>query len=494
MATFSTPSSTPHGAETGPTSRTGAPADASRAPLAGGPQPGPEALLRLQRLAGNRVVQRWLDARRCVARASASQADTAARFHEVVPILAADVKRTGDTIRGMLPLGRLKSGKEEFSNRLEWLVDQLTWVTHAMVWALRLADEAQAGGPDSAKKFAEAGTHLTAAMFGARAVSILLVYDAFYYEVLNAFPAPTEWHLADGPRDGALNAHRYLDPILANLSTRSPVRVEAAVDELLDYDWGWAFGQLRDTTQEEIEAHHRVVGWINIAALAWTAFDLWLAGKAIPGGRIKPPGGVGGGAAVATVLTSAQSVEALRRLVALGLLNAPKLVKHLGGGTVGGQTPKPIETSTKGGTGGEPPKPSGEKPVAEAEGTAKAEPSSPPPAPETGPLEGEKSFDVYRRNGQKITDIDSIEGNVLWEEKSAVNAGDVKAWIRDEITRKVELYLEARQRLPPFYRNAKIGFRFSRVPKEAFWDRVIAEIERLQAQHPDIILDPEVVY
>jgi hypothetical protein len=62
----------------------------------------------------------------------------------------------------------------------------------------------------------------------------------------------------------------------------------------------------------------------------------------------------GGGAAVAaTVLTSAESAEALRRLAALGILTAPGLVKHLSGSVGGGQAPpKPVQASSKAGPQG----------------------------------------------------------------------------------------------------------------------------------------------
>ncbi len=253
----------------------------------------PAAVLQLQRVVGNRAVRRWLGAPRRVARATGAPAETAQRVHEVIPVLAADVRRMNDTIKQMLPRGRFNLEAAPFVRRLDWLVDQLTWVTHAMGWAIRLADEAKAGGPDSGKKLAEAGIQLTAAIFGARAVSILLAYDAFHYEVAHAYNLPKDKHLADRPRDGALMAHKYLDLALANLSTRSPVRVDAAVDELLSYNWRWAFSQMVDETQEEIAAHARLEAWLNIVMLAWSAFDIWLASAGAAGGAAASRASVG---------------------------------------------------------------------------------------------------------------------------------------------------------------------------------------------------------
>ncbi|MFL6118430.1 hypothetical protein, partial [Actinophytocola sp.] len=107
-----------------------------------------------------------------------------------------------------------------------------------------------------------------------------------------------------------------------------------------------------------IEAHLRFAGWLHVAMLAWTAFDIWMLpvlGAPPRGGgggspRIGGMGGMGGATATATVsvLSSAEVVAALRRLVATGAVKAPELVKLLGGRTGELQAPpKPIEASGK---------------------------------------------------------------------------------------------------------------------------------------------------
>jgi hypothetical protein len=484
----------------------------------------PEAALRLQRLAGNRAVGRWLGSTRGMAGAVDAPAEATERFHEVIPELAADVRRLNETIKQLLPRGRFKVGADEFVRRLDWLVGQLTWVTHAMGWARRLADEAKAGGPERANQLAAAGTHLTAAIFGARAVSILLAYDAFLYEEQNAYSAARldEQSLASSARNGALMAHRSLDPALANLSTRSPVRVDAAVAELLSYNWGWAFNQMKADRDDAIEAHARVERWLHIAMLVQMAFDIWTlaaAGRSGGGGGAPRIGGMGGGGAAvaATVLTSAESAEALRRLAALGILTAPAFVKHLSGSAAGQATPKPMETSTKEGTGGEPAAGSVDTPAAakadakaKAEAQAQAEPKAKPEtdrtkttdksagkaagtaAAQTGPLEGERNYKVFERGGRELTDIDHFEGKTMWEDKSAVNASNIVEWVAEEVTRKFELYLRARERLPSFYRDANIGFRFSHTPKQKFWDAVMNEIDRLRKLHPDVKIEVQI--
>jgi hypothetical protein len=108
------------------------------------------------------------------------------------------------------------------------------------------------------------------------------------------------------------------------------------------------------------------------------------------------------------------------------------------------------------------------------------------PLQASGPLDGKRDENVYDSSGNLITDIDSIEGDTLWEEKSAVSATDIPAWVAEHITEKFEAYLRARAQLPPFYVNAAIGFRFQYAVKidlaTAIWD----EIERLRAAHPDV--------
>ncbi|NBE81923.1 hypothetical protein GVV04_13200 [Micromonospora sp. NEAU-HG-1] len=63
-----------------------------------------------------------------------------------------------------------------------------------------------------------------------------------------------------------------------------------------------------------------------------------------------------------------------------------------------------------------------------------------------GCLEGERDYDVYDpESGDRITDIDHIEGGVLWEEKSAI-FGD-ESWLNKHVNKKLDAYLRARQHL-----------------------------------------------
>jgi hypothetical protein len=63
--------------------------------------------------------------------------------------------------------------------------------------------------------------------------------------------------------------------------------------------------------------------------------------------------------------------------------------------------------------------------------------------------------------GRTITDIDRVEGGVLWEEKSATTAQNIDNWVRKHVDRKFQAYLEARQHLEG-YEDAPIGFRFTK--------------------------------
>ena len=85
------------------------------------------------------------------------------------------------------------------------------------------------------------------------------------------------------------------------------------------------------------------------------------------------------------------------------------------------------------------------------------------PLQAAGPLEGRTNVLVDdRRTGKRITDIDKIEDDTLWEEKSAVSAPDINAWVDLHITQKCKAYVEARKHPPlfPYYENAPIGFEF----------------------------------
>ncbi len=136
----------------------------------------------------------------------------------------------------------------------------------------------------------------------------------------------------------------------------------------------------------------------------------------------------------------------------------------------------------------------------EVEGGIRGAPSpesAPLAEPTRGRLEGERDYKVRdpANPGREITDIDHIEGNTLWEDKSAVNGIDQRSgvdrtseWIARHITTKFTRILEARQYLPG-YEQAQIGFHFTRSGADpAFRAAVEAEIGRLQTAYRDVVL------
>ena len=112
-----------------------------------------------------------------------------------------------------------------------------------------------------------------------------------------------------------------------------------------------------------------------------------------------------------------------------------------------------------------------------------------------GPLEGKTNFLVTEPAdpGRSVTDIDRIEGNTLWEEKTAVEArnritgaDETARWVYENVTRKFARLLEARGYLPRYYEHAEIGFHFKTPGAEPnFRIAVETEIEALRAAHPD---------
>ncbi|TML21063.1 MAG: hypothetical protein E6G35_17990 [Actinobacteria bacterium] len=116
-------------------------------------------------------------------------------------------------------------------------------------------------------------------------------------------------------------------------------------------------------------------------------------------------------------------------------------------------------------------------------------PPAPKPKPPTGSLEGERDFVVDDPNvpGRTITDIDHIEGNTLWEEKSATRAGNIQDWVNKHIIRKFNSYLDARQYLPAFYHNARIGFRFTSPGMDPTLRSAIdSAVAQLRQAHPNV--------
>jgi hypothetical protein len=98
---------------------------------------------------------------------------------------------------------------------------------------------------------------------------------------------------------------------------------------------------------------------------------------------------------------------------------------------------------------------------------------------QVGPLEGRTNVDVYDPvTGRQITDIDLIEGMILWEDKTAINA----------INRLTGVD-RARLLLPAHYRDAAIGWRFLRPGVDpTFRAAVEGEASRLRIANPGVTL------
>lgn len=77
------------------------------------------------------------------------------------------------------------------------------------------------------------------------------------------------------------------------------------------------------------------------------------------------------------------------------------------------------------------------------------------------------------------------EDGVLWEEKSATNAGDIGRWVAKHIDKKFSSYLDARQYMVD-YEQAPIGFRFTSPGADpSFRYEVESAVERLRQANPN---------
>jgi hypothetical protein len=331
------------------------------------------------------------------------------------------------------------------AQELTWSVDQLGWAVQAAMEAIQLT---------AAGKFQEAGTTLTAAMAVAKAVATHLGYLQVAVSVEKAGKDL-------GVRVKVRTVREILHPYVMSARHPSPSESAKGVSELLDPANGFNFDfhSWVDELQDRAAANDRFLKWVGIIQLGLLALDIWMlpvAGAPRMGGGGGPIGAPAGGGVAVGAVASEEVLESLRRLAALGVLTAPALVKLIGGPSPAIQAPpKPMQTG--GGAGAH------------------------------GPLEGAVDHLVYDARGDLITDIDLIENDTLWEKKSATNAGDVKDWVAKHITEKFDAYLRARDRLPAYYKNAKIGFIFEGSPKAELWDAIMDEIERLQQLHPDTI-------
>lgn len=97
-------------------------------------------------------------------------------------------------------------------------------------------------------------------------------------------------------------------------------------------------------------------------------------------------------------------------------------------------------------------------------------------------------IDEPGNTGRTITDIDRPQDGVLWEQKSAVNAGDVNRWVNKHITDKIEAYIEARQHIAG-YEHAPVGVEFTRAGADpAFRAAVEKAVADLRIKHPDVTI------
>lgn len=102
-----------------------------------------------------------------------------------------------------------------------------------------------------------------------------------------------------------------------------------------------------------------------------------------------------------------------------------------------------------------------------------------------GPLDGEREYDVYDPvTKNRITDIDHIDGGVLWEEKSAL-FGD-ETWLTKQVDGKLTKYLQARKHMEG-YEQAPIGFRFTNPSVDPRFRAALEQrIQKLREENPGL--------
>jgi len=286
--------------------------------------------------------------------ASSTAAD---EFRAALDVQVRALANLAATIKKLVPEPSFETW--DIRDKLESYVDQLVWITEATARAAQLVAEGEASpGEAGERKFADAGTELTAAVFGLKAVAVLLTYDYYYYELIKQHSTAT-----DRAAMGVRTVHSSLDPVVSSLRLRQRDIVDMALSHLdsnFPADWAYDFSQIVDETNEQIEKDARIAAWINIAMLAWNLYDIWMlpvVGKPGGGGGVEPPqiGGIGGdgGAVVVgggSAAATADALAALGRLAAIGAITMPNTVKFLRGrGRTGGieAPPKAIEASTK---------------------------------------------------------------------------------------------------------------------------------------------------
>ena len=115
-----------------------------------------------------------------------------------------------------------------------------------------------------------------------------------------------------------------------------------------------------------------------------------------------------------------------------------------------------------------------------------------------GSLEGRTEYAFKDpATGQFISDVDRIEGGVLWEDKTAPGAQDAKAWAQSQVYDKLQKYVrgQAVSKELAEYREAPIGLRLD-APidiEPELRDAVEEVIARFQRENPDVDVRVEYV-
>jgi hypothetical protein len=278
-------------------------------------------------------------------------AATAYRLRQVILTLGNDLRTLGTDLKSVLSIDVM--GREvgadypnfsPFLPEVVWNQEQLVWGVDALDEANDLTATAQGGGAQSTQQFRAAGIRITAVVFESQAVAIHLGYLHVGVVAASDFIGP-----GTGIASKVRSVREELDPILAELRSLNPSRVERAVTELQSgwHSFGWDFGVFVEELEEHAHTLHRIRQVVGLIELAMLARGLMPARR---GGGPSIAGGPSVGGATATVaiargaVGSIEWVEAMRRLAAIGAISAAAAVGRIGGGTP--MPAKPTLTAT----------------------------------------------------------------------------------------------------------------------------------------------------
>ena len=276
-------------------------------------------------------------------------ASTGYHLRQVIKALSSDVTVMATEAKG---LGSVGSFGDRVVAELGWDIHWLERVSDAIAAAAGKVVSAEKGSSNSAAEFAAAAKLLSGAIPMSKAIAAHMAYLTVVKKVEEQYPnawSSMMYTKLEVVRD------TFTSLMVTIWSGRDPPRFDKDVAKLLEEvpSLSSDFSAFVYDLEEKMRKRHRFLQWVGIFELGLLAFDIWLApvvGR--PGGGGKPPtigGAGGGGAAVAGggVLVAAESVEALRRLVRLGVVTNPGLVKVVTGGG-GGRgpvaPPKPMHT------------------------------------------------------------------------------------------------------------------------------------------------------